>query len=314
MTFKHHLFVAFIVLAAAVWEFAPLLDAGFVFQDSAWQFVRGLPGEGHGFSRSLMRESWQWQERHTPSPLAFHAANLALHICVSFLVAFLAYQLGASAFGTWIAGSVFLLNPIQAESVAYLSGRTELFAAIGVLCACLLLLPSLTWWRIVLAAVAMGFAMLGKESAIILVALVPIVRQRWALATTAMASIIALLCVSGYGSFSAGWVLIQAAAAWRLLMTAVTLTGHVVDYDYLAVSAFARWASVILLSVGLLYGWARRDVAPRIAIGACWVAAVIGLRLFIRARFGEMPNVFNEHQFYLAMVGCSLIVSDLRWS
>jgi len=66
-------------------------------------------------------------------PFGYHLTNLFLHILVSlcvFWMLFLVYKKRSIAF---ISSLLFLAHPLQVESVAYISGRADLLAALGVL-------------------------------------------------------------------------------------------------------------------------------------------------------------------------------------
>ena len=111
---------------------------------------------------------------------------------------------------------------------------------------------------------------------------------------------------SAIGSTSAlAWASIQAGAAWRVLVLTVLPIGQTVDFDYDALSIwYGRLALVALiaLTVGAIRSWHR---ARAVACGACWIAIVIMPRLIAQTP----KSYFNEHQFYLALVGVALMAS-----
>jgi protein O-mannosyl-transferase len=59
-------------------------------------------------------------------PAGHHAVNVALHALNSALVVALAWSLSRSAPAAAISGLLFAVHPLQAESVAWMSGRTQL--------------------------------------------------------------------------------------------------------------------------------------------------------------------------------------------
>ncbi len=125
-----------------------------------------------------------------PSPVPFHLHNVLVHalngVLVGLLAASLARRVGGAAAGGdpprrigWLAGGLFLVAPCHAESVTWISGRTDLYAALFVL------LALLTWaahldrprlWLAALSAAAYGLALASKESAIVTPALLVVLR------------------------------------------------------------------------------------------------------------------------------------------
>jgi tetratricopeptide (TPR) repeat protein len=72
------------------------------------------------------------------APSLFHATNLALHALAACLLFAAAQSLGAGR-GAALAGSLlFALHPVQSEAVLYVSGRTDVLAAVFALGALLL--------------------------------------------------------------------------------------------------------------------------------------------------------------------------------
>lgn len=322
MAIKWHALLFLLATVAALWEFNGVRQAGFVYEDSLWTggyFIHNqqlpTPLEVLTNSRLLMPLTWDLQFRHSSSASLFHIVNLVLHLIVSILVAILAFRIGLSPFGVWIAFTVFLLNPVQMESAVYLSGRTELLAAIGVLTACILLCGKINWWSIPLALLAAWFGWMGKESAITVFALVPLVRRKWAVAIMAILVIVTIVftratemnLIAGSPLEGYKWAFTQLVAAWRILATSMTLIGGTIYFDYWDLPTSIQIISVtlLLLIMGICYKlWRTR---PILAMGALWITIVVAPRLVVYTPGSEL----NEHQFYLAMVGFSLAVASL---
>lgn len=101
-----------------------------------------------------------------PDPRYFHFTNLLLHLAVCALVFELSRRAGAAPGTAAAAAALFGLLPRATESVAWVSGRTDLLAALGALAA---------WWlhrseptrggRRVAAAAALLVGLLCKEVA-----------------------------------------------------------------------------------------------------------------------------------------------------
>jgi len=110
------------------------------------------------------------------NPASFHVTNLILHVLATVLLVAAARRLGSSVPASLLAGALWSLAPRLTESVAWVSGRTDVLAAIFVFAA-LLLWPWLgpadrggteraRRIRAVLGSMALLAALLAKESAI----------------------------------------------------------------------------------------------------------------------------------------------------
>jgi tetratricopeptide (TPR) repeat protein len=123
-----------------VWDDHPLIEGQPLVQELqslSVYFGRGfwfdpthpLP---HSFYRPLVTLSyaleWQlWGGRAT----GFHATNLFLHLVCCVLVFQLARRAGASAFAAAFGAALFGTLPRLSESVAWISGRTDVLASVG---------------------------------------------------------------------------------------------------------------------------------------------------------------------------------------
>ncbi len=105
----------------------------------------------------------------------WHLTAVLLHVSVTFLVYSVIKKLTGRFTAAWLAALIFGLHPIHHEVVAWVSGTTESLFAIMFLLAFLAYLNSLessrTIWLTV-SAVWYGLALLCKETAIVLPALV----------------------------------------------------------------------------------------------------------------------------------------------
>lgn len=70
---------------------------------------------------------------HGANPAGYHLTNVALHLGVVLLVFVVARRAGAGAIAAALAATVFGVAPRLTEDVAWISGRTDLLAALGAL-------------------------------------------------------------------------------------------------------------------------------------------------------------------------------------
>jgi 4-amino-4-deoxy-L-arabinose transferase-like glycosyltransferase len=103
-------------------------------------------------------------------PIGFHLTNVLAHVLASVCVARLATRVTASGIAGVTAGLLFAVHPVHTESVAFVSGRTDVLATLFVLVAVL----AYARWRDsgtrsagVVSVAAFGLALLSKEVAVV---------------------------------------------------------------------------------------------------------------------------------------------------
>ena len=134
----------------------------------------------------------------------FHRVNVVLYALAVVAVTLVLWELLHSAVWTLLGGLLFAAHSSHVESVAFVSGRTDVMLSLFVAIAAFALLRSLNqhnrwWWLVVLPA--FGCALLSKETAVlfpVLAALAPLLtgakydRRYWLLVLAT------LLILSGY--------------------------------------------------------------------------------------------------------------------
>ena len=109
-------------------------------------------------------------------PLGWHAGAIALHLVATYLVYLVARNMTGRSTVGWLTALIFGLHPIHHEVVAWISGTTESLFAVLFLAAFLAYLKSRETSRLVWMTVSScgcyALAMLSKETAIVLPALV----------------------------------------------------------------------------------------------------------------------------------------------
>ncbi len=268
--------------------------------------------------RGLAFYSLWWQVQHGVTPVSMRAVNLALALTVALVAGLLTHRLGGTA---WIAVGFLVAHPLLIETLAMMSGRLELIAALGVLLACLTVTGP--WWAWVGVPVGLLIGLGGKESAIVALALMPLVllcapgARGWKLAALAKGLLLIIGAAWTYRLVGVGypqlpqapiqWALLQSAAAWRLCVLALVPWHQTIDFDYDAIPQLwrvAALASLMSLLCVIAHFWRTQRV---VAIGLAWVLIVILPRLII-----ETPKSYlNEHQFYLALVGLAIGAASL---
>lgn len=225
------------------------------------------------------------------APAAYHVMNVAYHLAAALALVWAAKCLLGSEIAAWLAGLTFVLHPIHTESVAWVSGRTDviatLFFCLAIGCYARASRIGSLW---MLGAFAAGASsLLSKEPAIVL----PAVLLAWELCRpwparrripdvlARVAPFVALaLGTLGLRRLVLGAVagpLVDAEALPARLATGVTVLGRYLllliapfpanpDYvlqplaSWASAATLASLAALIVLSVAAAMAWRRSRV------------------------------------------------------
>jgi len=107
------------------------------------------------------------------NPMGFHTTNIFFHTLCSLLVYCFALRLfcGRKEIGL-IAALLFAVHPIHTESVTWIAGRTDVIATFFILSTLCLHLRGRKYWSRSLAILCATFAILAKEMALVIPALI----------------------------------------------------------------------------------------------------------------------------------------------
>jgi tetratricopeptide (TPR) repeat protein len=168
--------------ALAFLAYGPALNGTFVFDDYHLPFAdpnaAQMPAKFWigGVRPVLIATYWANFLLAGTSPPLYHLTNLVLHSVTAVLVFFLLRRLfelsssGLNKSHALFGAALFLLHPLQTESVAYIAGRSEIVAGLFFIAAWLVFLnrfDSETRFTTALTVLLLaGAAVLGKESAI----------------------------------------------------------------------------------------------------------------------------------------------------
>ncbi len=122
---------AFVIIAAALWIYWPVLNGGFIWDDGWYITLNPLlhdwsglwkywfsPGswiEYYPINGTLLWIQYQLWGEHT---LGYHLVTLALHITGALLVWRLLAQFGLRL--AWLGGLLFAIHPVQVQSAAWI--------------------------------------------------------------------------------------------------------------------------------------------------------------------------------------------------
>ncbi len=140
-----------LLIAAVFLAYAPALVGGLVWDDDAhittaalqgWDGLRRIwfePGATQQFYPVLHSAFWIEHRLWGHAVLGYHVVTAALHALGACLVVLLCQRLEIR--GAWIAGFLFALHPVNAESVAWISEQKNTLSLV------LALLSALAWLR-----------------------------------------------------------------------------------------------------------------------------------------------------------------------
>lgn len=180
------------VIAAAVIPYLPSLKGGFVLDD--WHLIVRSPiahsllripdafthgflpevfGEDLVYYRPLVTISYQLNYALSGlDPLAYRLTNIFLNALVALLVFALARRLMRSDMAAGVAGVTFAVLPNHSEAVAWISGRTDIMAALFILAGLIVFIDTcrqgFTWSRGIGCGALFFCGLLSKENALAL--------------------------------------------------------------------------------------------------------------------------------------------------
>jgi protein O-mannosyl-transferase len=324
------------ISAAAVLAYLPALTAGFVFDDVPLilhgDLVHGplsaiwLGREGPDYWPLTLSTFWVEWRLFGEAAVGYHAVNLALHVGAALLLWRVLRALSVA--GAPLAGLLFAVHPVAAESVAWISELKNTLSAV------LFLGTVLAWDRFdrgrrtrhLAAALALfAAALLAKTSAaplpLVLLGITVARRGRLTRRDLLVAAPFLALAVlagattiwfQGHAAVGYGWVP-QREALERLGRAGRALAFYV-ETGYLPVRlAFARaeWptgvlsyaplAAVCVIAAALGRTWRTFGRGPLLALGyqALMVLPVVGLVEIAWFRIGPVA----DHLQYLALFG-----------
>ena len=320
------------------WAYAPVRSASYVYEDS--NAIEGNPAVNGLEPIQLGRTRWLSAVSHRLVFTAFgaeagptHLVNLGLHLTNGWLV----YLIASEVITGWpaaLAAAIFLLHPLQTESVAYAASRSELLAACFALVALWLSFRADRWWQHLSLWLCVALAVCAKESAAVVVPILVLTRiyhgralSHWLLAglLVPVAAIAASVIAFDYRAHSVlpllPYMATQMAALWRYLLMVPLPFGQTIDHDFELLAMEWRWLAFVLtigfaclagfISLSVLdeHGqrarlWDNAEWLQPAAFGVAWALIAIGPRFVMR-----IPETLNEHQLYLSMAGIAMALA-----
>lgn len=308
-----------LLIGVTLLAYLPVRDATFVYEDEVYLTPAQRPitwGEltaPRGLTLLSFRLNYLVGGLE---PRGYHAINLWLFLLIGLGVFAIARQFLPPAFALLATGLCWL-HPLQTESVAYVTGRAELLAALGVVITTWAVLQEpFRWpWRLV----AMGgvvVALGGKDLGVLALPLALWTRYQvapWPWASWRVLSVgLGLLVIFvGLLAWTAGarlwgnaylltsqrqglgYLAVQVVALLLMLKLVLVPIGQTIDHDLEFITkawGLSLLAGALLVAVAL---WTGRARWPRVGWALGWVAIAIAPRLFV-----PIAEYLNEHQVF----------------
>ncbi|MBI3279109.1 MAG: hypothetical protein HYZ57_04630 [Acidobacteria bacterium] len=348
----------FLMLFLGFEVYGPALRGPFLFDDVYLPFL--APGVAEqplrawiaGVRPVLMASFWLNYQVSGLEPYSYHVVNVLLHILNSLLALLIVRRLlGWTGETGWrrdglslFASLLFLLHPLQTESVAYVASRSEVLSVFFFLAAFAVFLyrrhEAISWLEAAAVLALFGAAALSKEHTTVLPALLVLTDLSfrrgplWRRVAANWRLYVPLLVAAG----------LAGAAVWRTLSSAPSAGFRVKDftwYEYLFTQFRATWGYLRLYvfplgqnidhefraSRGILDPWA---IAGLVGLAAAAAAAwryrerfplacygYFGFLLLLAPTSSFIPiqDVFVERRVYLPFVCLLVVTVDLvrRW-
>jgi hypothetical protein len=271
-----------------------------------------------------------------PSTVAFHLLNVTLHALNACLLYTLGVRLGFQRIASLLAALLWALHPIHTEAVTFMSGTADPLCGVFFLLGILVLVPSFSCFRVIVACLLFTMALLTKETAVVFPLLamgllfyqsenrwLPHTYQKtwafWLMTGFYLAARATVLNFSGFFGFYNDTVAVHATIMDRGYTFLATLpaylqlliwpTGlHMRMEGEFPVST-SLWTPRVMAGLGILAAaftsvlWKPARRATPLAWGFLWAATVHIPQSGILVR---SDAVFLEHWLYLPTMGLAL--------
>ncbi|MBZ5595423.1 MAG: hypothetical protein LAP39_24530 [Acidobacteriia bacterium] len=344
-------FAAALVVAFAVYE--PSLNGPFLFDDQYLPFGQAdFPFDSlrawiTGVRPLLMFSYWINFELSGKQTFSYHLFNVFFHAMVSVLIFLIANKVlewaqverARRQVLAVFAGALFLLHPVNSESVGYVASRSENLSVLLFLGAFALFLyrrsTEITWTRTAMVLLVFAAAVLSKEHTVVLPALLLLtdyfwnppfsfagIRRNWRLyVPVTISGVLAVLYLARQlrGATSAGfnikdftwyqYFFTQCRAFWLYIRLFLFPLGLRIDYDFPPSRTLLQHGALvgliaILLAAGAAYYYRRR-----------YPLAAYGFFAFLilmapTSSFVPIADPVAERRLYLSMIGLLFIVLE----
>lgn len=345
------------VLAVFV-AYSPALDGPFLLDDSYLPYTQpqfaGLPALAwmKGVRPLLMMTYWFNFQLSGASTGSYHFVNLFLHILNGLLIFLIVRKVltWSGAAGrtrellAGFAAGLFLLHPLQTESVSYVAGRSETLSVFFFLAAFTVFVyrrdTSASFSVAAAVLVLLGAACLSKEHAVVLPALLLLtdyywnpgfsltgIRRNWRLyapivVVTAAGlafvwKILSTATTAGFGMPDLTWYqyfFTECRAVWHYLWLFIFPFGQNIDHDFAVSRNLLDHAAILGLAALFALIAAAWMFRRRFPLESCGLFTFL-LLLAPTSSFVPIRDTLVERRMYLPFIGLLFVTAGLlrRW-
>ena len=340
------------ILAGAFILYSPALNGGFIFDDLSLPLSAETgyhPTSWLSINRPILMLSYRLNGALLGDrAFDYHLVNLLIHVlntCLVFLVLSRLFTMAGwlerrRLVGACIGSLVFLIHPLQTESVSYIAGRSESLASMFLLLAYVIFVyrpqDSISWGRALAVIILFGIAVKTKENAVSLPAILFLTdvmwpkpfslegpRKNWRLyalmlpgALLAMIAIFRMLAASGTAGFAVAtfkwyqYAFTEARAIFTYLRLAILPVGQMLDHDFPASRTILQHGALLYMTLlaGLIFAairWRRRYPL------ACFGFLMFLIWLAPTSSVVPIDDALVERRMYLPLLGLILVACDL---
>jgi hypothetical protein len=345
--------VSLAALAVGLWLYWPALHGPFLFDDFGLPFkltarVEPLSSWVSGVRPVLMFSYWLNNRIWGDGAFSYHVVNVLIHAANAGLIFLILLRLMGMAgwadrrarIAAVIGAAVFLVHPLETESVSYVAGRSESLAALFLLLAYACFLyrrhESIAWKEALAVMLLFGLAIATKENAISLAGILVLtdlfwpapftlqgLRGNWRLyalmvpgAIAAAVAVFRMLAAAPSAGFSLRtftwyqYAFTEARAIFAYIWLAVLPMGQSVDHDFpISRTVAEHGALFFMLLLAALVALAVR--AHRRFPLACFGLLMFLIWLAPTSSVVPINDALVERRMYLALLGLILIAADL---
>ncbi len=332
-------------LIAGVTLYSPALHGPFVLDDSTLPFRQFSIA---GVRPVLMASYWMNYQLWGDGPFSIHVVNLFIHVTNTTLVFLILFRLLAMAgwtgtkvtYGAIAGALVFLVHPLQTESVSYIAGRSESLASMFVLLAYAVFLyrkqESISWTEALIVLLLFALGVGTKENAVSLAGILILTDVFWPAAFSiqglkknrrlyllmAPAAVVAVIGVfrmlataqtAGFGVTGFRWyeyTFTEARALFTYVRLAIMPFGQSLDHDYPASRTLTEHGAIFYIALLIIL------VSAAIALRRRYPLYGFGLLTFLiwlapTSSVVPIDDPLVERRMYLAIIGLILIGCEI---